>query len=425
MLRGSGCIFAAHSYGSMLLIVQALLSAHFFRDSTEFGRINAVMWAYSLAEVLTSSGLTLALFQHRGDPEKLIGPVWTFQAVRGVALGILIGLFGTYLSFHYGDPLIAPLAWTAALSAPINGLAGLGPTLAMRDLHFRRSAFFSAIETTLAFAACCALIVTLRSAWAMVLGLNSLAVARVVSSYLMRPERPRLDFRWGKLRPFWGFAAFTLLATVLAFGNERGDDLAVGTLLGLPSLGLYHLAFLYANLPGLKLGQALGNVILPTFAHLRDSPERLRRAVRRFLLVMGAMSALTFLPLVAAAPWIFQAIGEGHYAASAGPFRILCIFGALRFFQFASEAIFNSLGRAVFVFRAQLIQFATLGCLVVPLTLGYGLHGAAWAVVTSITAASAFSAASLGGILRRMGAVPVSPEREETAPARVEAVPTT
>ena len=412
LIEGSALGLGVSAYNSSLLLVQALLATHFLRDPREFGLVNAVMWAYSLAEVFTSSGLSLALTQHRGDAGPLIGPVWTVQVLRGALLGILVGAIGTAMSIYYGEPRIAPLAWTAALSAPLNGLAGLGSVLAVRELRFRRAAAISSLETTLGAAAGAILIPTLRSAWAVAIGLNALALARIVSSYALGP-RSGFDFRWGKLRPFAGFAVSAFLASILAFLNERGDDLVVGTLLGLDRLGLYHVAFLYASLPGLKLGQVLGNVLIPVLARLRDDRPRFGLAVARFLRCVLALAVLIFAPLALAAPFLFGAIGHGRLRGAAPVFQVLCFFGALRFFHITAEAAFSAMGRPRLTLRANLVQLAVLAAAIVPLTASRGLVGTGTAMALGSAAAAVYSALAL----RRLSSPPRPERRSPPAPA--------
>jgi lipopolysaccharide exporter len=399
LIGGGAWHLGTNVYNSALLLAQTLLSTHFIKDPREFGLVNSVMWAYTLAEVFTTSGLTLALTQHRGDISRLVAPVWTVQLFRGLVLGLGVGLIGSLMSVHYQEPRIAALAWTAALSAPLNGLASLGPVVALRGLEFRKVALFGALETTLGAIAGCLLIVTFRSAWAVAVGLNAMAVARIVSSYCMAPCRPRFDLRWGLLRPFAGFAASTFLAAVLAFLNERGDDFMVGSLLGMEGLGLYHVAYLYANLPGLKIAQVLGNLLIPTFAVLCEEPARLRRAFLKFLgLVMG-LAALLFVPLAALAPVLLRAIAGGRFLPAAPVFRVLCLFGALRFFQFTAEALFNARGQPRYATRAQLVQFTAMGLLIVPCIMKWGILGAGLAVTVGMVAATISSSLALRKLL--------------------------
>jgi PST family polysaccharide transporter/lipopolysaccharide exporter len=401
LIGGTAWHLGVTVYNSTLLLTQTLLATQLIADPREFGLVNSVMWAYTLAEVFTSSGLTLAITQHRGDLGPLLPAVWTAQAVRGVVLGAAITGIGAAMSAYYGEPRIARLALIAAMSAPLNGLAGLGPVLALRDLRFKRAALFSAFETTLGAAVSCALIASLRSAEAVAFGLTSMALARIVTSYCMLPSRPRIDFRWRVLKPFAGFAVSVFLASILAFLNERGDDFVVGSLLGLPALGLYHVAYLYANLPGLKLGQVLGNLLIPLFSRLREDPPRFRAAFLKFLALSMTASTLVFVPLFILAPGLFRLVAAGRFLPAVPVFRVLCLFGALRFFQFSSEAAFHALGRPQVVTRSHFIQFVVLGLLVVPLTIHWGLLGAGIAVAAAISSSSIFGVWNLQRLLAR------------------------
>jgi len=81
-------------------------------------------------------------------------------------------------------------------------------------------------------------------------------------------------------------------ANVLHWVAHRGDNLLVAGMFGPAAVGQYNFAYNIANIPATHVGEAIGDVLLPTFATLDDQEDK-----HRALLRASGLLALVVFPL--------------------------------------------------------------------------------------------------------------------------------
>jgi lipopolysaccharide exporter len=84
---------------------------------------------------------------------------------------------------------------------------------------------------------------------------------------------PRLWLRWGPLNraqvfSILGFALPLQLASLASFAATRWSNLVVAVMFGPAAMGLFSLAYNLAQIPADNIGEALADVLLPSFARL-------------------------------------------------------------------------------------------------------------------------------------------------------------
>src|SRR3546814_18771934 len=98
--------------------------------------------------------------------------------------------------------------------------------------------------------------------------------------------RPRLRFRWGKLRRLFGYSFGNLGADLANFITFQRPLIVVTRQLGVATGGGYSLAARLSDIPTQVILVGLMNVLFPTFSSIADDAERHRKA----LLEIGSAS---------------------------------------------------------------------------------------------------------------------------------------
>lgn len=58
--------------------------------------------------------------------------------------------------------------------------------------------------------------------------------------------------------------------SLVAFGSRNWDSLLVGRFFGSAAMGKYQLAYNFADIPAVQIGEQIGDVLLPSFVHMED-----------------------------------------------------------------------------------------------------------------------------------------------------------
>jgi PST family polysaccharide transporter len=101
------------------------------------------------------------------------------------------------------------------------------------------------------------------------------------------------SFSWAIVRAIVRFGVPMTIGTAAGFASTRVDNIVVSGLFGADVVGAYNLAYNVADVPATQVGEQIGDVLLPSFAHMR--PVESRAALVRST---GLLALVTF-PLAA------------------------------------------------------------------------------------------------------------------------------
>jgi O-antigen/teichoic acid export membrane protein len=120
--------------------------------------------------------------------------------------------------------------------------------------------------------------------------------------------RPR--WAWGEVRPLLGFGLKFQAATVVLIAREQLLNVAIATVAGLATLGVWNLAWRVLQVPTL-LFATIGRVAFPALSRLLNANEDPRPAVERSLAVLAATTGILVVAMVSLAPGLPTVVGEG------------------------------------------------------------------------------------------------------------------
>jgi O-antigen/teichoic acid export membrane protein len=232
---------------------------------------------------------------------------------------------------------------------------------------------------------------------------------RTALTHVAAPTRARLRFsrelfwelfRYG--RHIWGTAVLVFLVTQI-------DDAVVGRVLDLDRLSLYALAYMLANLPITSIVGVATQVAFPTWSQVVRAGDVATRD-RMFLDTVrftGALSiALSMALLTSGADLLETAFGAKWRDADAA-LQVLVWFGLIRGVSSNFGTLFNSLGRPGLVLREIAVKVVIILALLYPMTVAWGIRGAALAVtlpMVFITPVAAHIYLRIAGIPTRAAA---------------------
>lgn len=352
----------------------------------DFGLFGIALLALSLVEALSYTGFDAALIRRDDDIRPYLSTAWTLQAIRGLGLAIVLLLAAPLVAAFFEEPAAAPLLQVLSANALLLGLTNIGVTIFNKELQFRRYSAYQFGGTLVDLVASIWAAFALRSAWALVIGMLAGSCARMVISHVMAPrvrfeidrERAKLLARFG--RWMWG-------ARIASYALLEGDDIVVAKMMGIDALGIYRMAYLYGNLPATEITHVVSAVSFPAYSKLQNDAAGLRDAFLRTLRVTMFVSTPFAVGIILMAPGfvrLFLGSPESNpWLSMIVPMQILAVWGLIRSLGATVGALLQGAGRPDIIAKIAYLKLAVLAAIIYPLTVRWGVEGAAIAVVAA------------------------------------------
>ena len=294
-------------------------------DPSDFGLFAAVTSITNLLLMQINFGWTSALLRAKQLDKMLLSTVfWFMQAIAILLMGAVV-IFVPYFTAFYQDDRFGPVMLLVCLQffiVPFNIINGGILRWKMRyDLVSRIAMAVSIISS-----------VTGISLAYFGFGVYSLVVTGLLSSILVTiimafyaPWKPMFLFSLDAVKPHFDFTWRLHLNNSLNLLAGRIDNLMVGKLVGLSSLGIYVKAFSLGRMPVDLLARNLYQMFFTALSRVRESQSG---SLVMFQKMIGALTFSIYLPLLLllflGEGFIFHLYGE-KWLGAVLPMRIMII----------------------------------------------------------------------------------------------------
>ena len=332
-------------------------------DSHAYGVVGVITSIAYMLAMLTDIGLLGFIVRHdEGDDPKFLDQVWTIRLVRGFALSLLMVAVAKPGAALLGKPELAPVVALWSISFLLDGLSSLSFATAVRNKQLWR---LSTQELTCNVATLVVSIVTAvmwHTYWALIAGMITGQVVKVIMSYLLFPNmRRRFHINPARSAELWRFSRFIAMSSVLSLLILQSDKLVLARLMPLSVYGLYAIAVTLAAAPGAIAAPYATRVLYPTYSKaMREAPESLpwlfyhaRRKVA-FLYMFGVGG------LLGGAQLIVNILYDPRYHAVATYLQWIAISTSLRVCNNAANEVLIATGKMRATFFANCCRVAWL-----------------------------------------------------------------
>jgi len=363
-----------------LAVVKIAILARILSPS-QFGVYGIALLVLGFLETLTETGINVFLIQEKDDTEVYLDSAWAVSIIRGFLISVLILAAIPLTIWFFKSPAVRPLLYLVAGVAFVRGFINPMAVQFQKTLQFKKEFFFqSTLFFVDAFVAIALGYIT-RSESAMILGMLAAAVVEVILSFIIFRQKPKLRLNLEKVKKVINAGKWVTGAGVFSYFFQNIDNIVVGRVLGTTPLGFYQQAYRVSTLPVSEVGQIFNKVTFPVFVKISDDKERLKKAYKKTLLMVAGL-VLPFGLIVAlfSKPIILLLLGPAWLSAEPA-LKILAIFGVLKSLLNSTYSLFLSLKLQKIVMLSELAGIVGIGILIIPLTLGYGILGAAYAAL--------------------------------------------
>ncbi|MBU6480274.1 MAG: oligosaccharide flippase family protein [Nitrospirae bacterium] len=377
---GSGFVLDKVIAAIQLMVVARLLTP------ADFGVMAASATIVLAFMTISELGLESALIAKAEVDREDLAVAWTVAIVRGVVMAAFLWATADVIGRAMQMPQLASLLRVHAWVLVVQGLQSPAMALVLRNLDLRLRVTMDLVRRVIEAGAIIALALWLRNVWALLLGqLVGMCVGSLLS-FWVAPFRPHLSLYRPARDYFMRYGKHLNVTTLCIFGVMSGGELVIGRVLGQDSLGLYQIALSIPLLLGVRATVLIHQISMPTYALLQRDRSG---AARVFELQMGLVGFI-FIPLatgVAVSAPIIVPLAFGHqWLAIVDPLRVLCLYAVCAGYSSVMTALHYGANRPDLQMKSWIGQFLFYALAIVPLTMGFGLTGAAVALAASYIA---------------------------------------
>jgi lipopolysaccharide exporter len=377
---GAGWIIAWRVATRNIGLVSTLILVRLLQPA-DFGLVALATGIISSVDAISAIGVQDALVRAPDLDRAMYDTGFGLSIVRGILTALLIAVIAWPLAGFIGDGRLTIVMLALSAGSVISAFENIGIIDFRRDVAFRKEFDMQLWSRVVSAATTICVAVIWRSYWALIAGILTYRLVRLLQSYIMSPYRPRVTFvSW---RRIIGFSLWSWASTILAQIQSLSESMVIGRLLGTMQVGVFSVGLELGSLPTTEVVEPLGRALFPGFASLHNASQGL---AKMFLGAVG-MGLMLVLPAgigisMVADPMVRLCLGE-QWLAAVPVVQILAIGGTIAIFIHAAANLIIAIGQPKVTFFlgvvATLIKVAAL-LLLMPY---FGLAGAAAAWIGS------------------------------------------
>jgi len=376
----SGAWVAASSVGiNILTIIRSIVLARVLAPEV-FGLMSICLVVIRGFEVVTQSGFGAALIHRQHGFEEAKDTAFSLMVARGWLLAIIVFAVAPLVADFYEEPVLDLVIQIVAISFIFNGFKNINTVAHEKDLDFRKLVYLEQLVSLLNTILVIVVAYYYRNVWALVVGHVATSFIAMFLSYIFIPGRPRLRFNRKIAWELFHYGKFITGVGIVLFIATEIDNVVVGKMLGMEALGFYYIAFMLANLPATHISKIASRVLFPAYSKLQGDLAALNEAYLRVLGLIGSIAIPAAMGLLILAHEIITLVYGVKWQAAVEPLQILCVLGGLRAITSLNGYLMNGIGKPNISFYIITFRVVLIAILIYPLTLYYGLLGAAVSV---------------------------------------------
>lgn len=382
-IRGSFYIFALRIAQRSFDLIGLVILARILTPS-DFGLMGIVLLVMMILDTFSQTGFEQALIQKKENIEAYLDTTWTALILRGFLLFMILYFIAPYAATFFKTAAATPVIRVIGLSLLFQALTNVGVIYFQKELEFNKQFIYQFSGTLVDFIVAVSAAFTLRSVWALVLGLLAGNFVRCIVSYIIHPTRPRFHFELIKARELFGFGKWVLSSSILIFLITQGDDIFVGKFLGIAVLGFYQMAYKISNMPATEITHVISQVTFPAYSRLQGSVDKLREAYLKVFQITAFLAIpISGMIFVLAPDFTRIFLGE-KWMPMVPAMRILSLAGLCRSIAAISGCVFMAIGKPKIDTKLQVVRLFILIVLIYPFAVKWGILGVAMVVFLSI-----------------------------------------
>jgi O-antigen/teichoic acid export membrane protein len=361
-----------------------------------FGVMSIAMITVIGLTMFSDLGLTQSVVRsQRGDQPLFVNTVWAVQILRGLllwsaALAVcMIIVFSNNAGISpknsvYENSQLPGVIAILSFVAVIDGFVSTKAAQARRKLDAARLTQLDIASQLVGLCCMFAWVLIDRSIWALVAGALGASFAKAVLSHIwLKGDPNRWQWDWSAFSEIFGFGKWIFVSSILGFLVANSDRLLLGGLVSATALGIFTIAFMFANSVDMIMARVVAAVAFPALSEIaRERHQDIKRGYYKFHTAVAAISYLCAGLLVTSGHVLIDVLYDHRYADAGWMLEVLAVGLFAVPFQVATQC-YLALGLPQIQSRVLVVRLVVLVLALPAGFYGWGLAGALWGIVAS------------------------------------------
>lgn len=325
-IHGSAWSLAGYGVSQLIRLAAMLILARHLLGPEAFGLVALMSVFLSGLQMLSDLGIGVDVIQHqRGDDPDFLNTAFLIQAARGATLWVLAVALAFPFAAFYKEPAVRLLVIVGAFTVVIRGMTSSSVWTMTRHVRLKKLTALNVVGDSVGFVVAVVWALFSPTAWALVAGKLSTALAFVAGSHLVSEQPVRLSWDRSAASEIVAFGTGMFLSSATWFFCGEAERLVIGKFVTIAELGCFSLALTISAAPLDAIRKVISQVFLPQISESartdRESAGIYLKRARSLLLVASISIAVGFIlfskaivafllgPRFAMAGWMLQFLG--------------------------------------------------------------------------------------------------------------------
>lgn len=346
----------------------------------QFGISGIALIVLEMVEVLTETGINVLLIQEKEDIHNYIDTAWIVSIIRGIIITAVIVILTPFIAAFYNTSESLQFLYLVSIVPLLRGFINPSVAKFLKNLQYKNECIYRySILFTETVVTVVVVLIT-RSPIGIIWGLLAGAIIEVILSFIISKPLPKLSFNPKSFKNIFHRGKWLTAAGIFNYFYHNADNLVVGKLLGLTSLGLYMQIYRISILPITEISDVFSRATFPIYVKMSEDLYRLKKAfIKTFFTIAIIVFPISFIIFFFPEQIILIILGK-NWVVAAPVLKALALFGALRAVSNTAVGLFYSIQRQDVITKLTLISLAAMLITIVPFINIWGLIGAAYAV---------------------------------------------
>jgi O-antigen/teichoic acid export membrane protein len=374
-------------YGSqqiLRLVSNIILARLLFPEA--FGIASMVSILLAGLTMLSDMGIEQFLIQsHRGDESTVLDTAFTFQAIRGLVLSVIMAVLAGPAAWFFKEPRLVPLVYMGAVQLLVGGLRSTSVITFRRRLTIGWITALELGQSILTLAIMIPWAIIKPSVFPLVAGSMISTCVYIVVTHLL-PVGYRNRFHWDKevYHEMNNFGRWIFGSSAVTFLGGQVDRIFFGRFIGMRWSGIYSIAANLSEAVSALVNRLIGGIVYPYLSlKSREPGNDLASAYYGIRIRLDAFSMVGTGLLAGAGSWLINSLWDERYADAGWILRFLCVKVALASISGLGETCLFSMGHTRYGFMKSICRFIAVA---VGIPLGWTVGGVVGVICASAMA---------------------------------------
>jgi teichuronic acid exporter len=337
------------SFGVMAYLAREL-------SKEDFGIVAISATLISLIQVIAISGISEYLIFYKGvDEKKVMNAGFWLNLLATITVSMMVIIATPYWASFYGDERISKIIYLMLSGFFFNMLSAIPMAIFRKNLDYKPMILIQTVFGTVSNIS--------QIGFAFYgFGVFSLALPNAIITPIITlalfwrsgfvPSRNLGLHYWKNIVQY---TKHVIGQRILGKFVNEGDTLIIGRFFGMQVLGVYNLAFQFANLFTAHFLPIITNISMPVFAKNNKRPELVTQHYHKMVRLLSFITIPVIAFMILNADFLISTIYGAKWIDAILPFQILSIFVMVRSIGSPTSGLFNAMGKPQIGFYFTLI----------------------------------------------------------------------